>query len=274
MPKLTLDAIQQRIAKQNSELQALRRELETRHNRLRSLAHRKEELQTKLRQIEAEMAAVNAGAKRPQIAAPKAAPKKTAPKPSAVAKSSPPSLSSLLLSALRSARRALTAKQLVGEVKRRGFKTESADFTKMVGTRLWGLKKQGIIRRATGQPGYTLAPSANGSIRKTEPAKAVVQKVTAKAPAKPGHGKAAAKPAPKPPSDAKVPQVPLREVVTQVLKKMGVPLTASELAEEVLKTGYKTRSKKFVNNIYVMLGLMDSVEHVEGQGYRLKRGKS
>jgi hypothetical protein len=266
MPTLSLNTIQQRIAKQNSELQALRRELETRQNRLRSLAQRKGELQARLRQIEAEMASVAAGTRRPQGAAPK----KPTPKPPAAAKSSPPSLNSLLVSALRSAGRPLTAKQLVGEVKRRGFKSESADFTKMVGSRLWDLKNQGIIRRAAGQPGYCPAPAAGGSAQKTESAKAAGQKTIAKAPAKPG-GSKAAKSAPKQPS--KPAQVPLREVATQVLKQMAVPLTAGELAEEVLKTGYKTNSKNFVNNIYAMLGLMDNVEHVEGQGYRLKRKK-
>ena len=274
MPTLSLDAIQQRIAKQNSELQALHRELETRQGRLRSLAQRKEELQAKLRQIEAEMAAIAAGTKRPQTASPKAAPKKLTPKPSAPAKSSPPSLISLLLAALRSAGRPLTAKQLVAEVKRRGFRSESTNFTKMVGSRLWDLKKQGIIRRATGQPGYSPAPVTNGVMGKTEPAKAAVQKATAKASTKSGRSKTAVKPVPKQLSGAKVPQVTLREVVTQVLKKMGVPLTASELTLEVLKAGYRTNSTKFVNNVYVILGRMDNVEHIEGQGYRLKRRKS
>jgi len=110
-------------------------------------------------------------------------------------------------------------------------------------------------------------------VQKTESAKAAVNKATVKAAAKPSQNKATAKPAPKQPSDARVPQVPLREVVTQVLKKMGVPLKASELAEEVLKTGYRTDSTKFVNNVFVILGWMDNVEHVAGEGYRLKRKK-
>ena len=54
---------------------------------------------------------------------------------------------------------------------------------------------------------------------------------------------------------------------------MGAPLTGSELAEEVLKAGYQTTSKNFVNNIWDMLGQMDNVEKVEGEGYRLKRKK-
>jgi hypothetical protein len=273
MPTFSLDVIQQRIAKQSSELQALRRELETRQNRLRSLAHRKEELQAKLRQIEAEMAAVAGGTKMSKVVAPKTAPKKPLSTPSPTPKSESPSLHSLLVAALRSAGRPLTAKQLVGEVKRRGFKTGSADFTKMVGSRLWDLKQQGIVRRADGQPGYSLAPGVNGSVQHIEPAKAAAQKPAPKSPAKPVQAKAAAKPAPAKPSAGKAAKVPLRELLMRILKNMGVPLKASELAEDVLKTGYRTSSKKFVNNLYVMLGRMDNVEHIEGEGYRLKRKK-
>src|SRR5713226_9096364 len=193
MPTLSLDAIQQRIAQRDAELQALRRDLEARRSRLQSLRQRKLELQAKLQQIEAEMAAVAAGAKRPQAGSPKAAPKKSTPKPSAAGKPSPPSLASLLVSVIRSAGRPLTANQLVGEVKRRGFKTSSADFTRMVGSRLWDLKKQGVVQRATDQQGYTLAPSTNGPAPKTGPTKSVVQKTTAKAPTKPAQSAGAAK---------------------------------------------------------------------------------
>ena len=167
----------------------------------------------------------------------------------------------------------MTAKQLVGEVKRRGFKTQSADFTKMVGSRLWDLKQQGVIRRATGQPGYTLA-SAHGAAPKVGPTKSLVQKTTAKAPpTKTAKGGATARPASHHAPGPK-PQTTLREILTQILKKMGAPLTGNELAEEVLKAGYKTTSKRLVDNIWTMLGQMDNVENVKGQGYRLKRGKS
>jgi hypothetical protein len=273
MPTLSLDAIQQRIAQRDAELQALRRDLEARRSRLQSLTRRKLELQAKLQQIEAEMAAVAAGAKRPQAGSLKAAPKKSTPKPSAAGKPSPPSLASLLVSAIRSAGRPLTANQLVSEVKRRGFKTSSADFTRMVGARLWELKKQGVVQRATDQQGYTLAPSTNGPAPKTGPTKSAVQKTSAKSSTRPAKGAVAAKPASSQASGAKAPQMSLREVLTQILKKMGTPVTGSELAEEALKAGYHTTSKRFVDNIWTMLSTMDNVENVKGQGYRLKRKK-
>src|SRR5262245_9442865 len=181
MPTLSLDAIQQRIAERDSELQTLRRELETRQNRLQTLNQRKHQLQAKLQQVEAEMAVVAAGAKPPQTAPPKAPSKKSASKPSAASKSSQLSLPALLVSALRSAGRPLTAKHLVQEVKRRGFKSKSAQFTKMVETRLWDLKKRGTVQRAPDQPGYVLAASSNGPAPKVGPTKSKAKKAPAKA---------------------------------------------------------------------------------------------
>jgi len=274
MPTLSLDAIEQRIAQRDAELQRLRRDSEARRSRLQALSQRKEELQAKLQQIEAEMAAVTAGAKRPHAPSPKATPKKPALPSSAAGKPSQPSLPSLLVSVIRSAPRPLTAKHLVQEVKRRGFKSSSANFTKMVETRLWDLKKQGVVQRAPDQPGYVLARSSNGPMPKPGPAKSLVRKGSAKAPARSAKGKTAVPAAAKQTVGAKAPQKPLREVLTQILKRMGVPLKASELAQEVLKTGYQTDSTKFVNNVFVILGRMDKVEHVAGEGYRLKRGKS
>jgi hypothetical protein len=264
MPALSLETIEQRIAARNSELQALRQELEARKSRLQVLTQRKAELQAKLQQVEAEMAAVAAGAKRPQYPSPKAALKKPTSKSSEAATPSQPSLPSLLVSVIRSAGRPLTAKHLVREVKRRGFKSSSAHFTKMVESRLWDLKKQGLVQRAADQPGYILAPSSNGAVPKPGPVKSPVQQGSKKRPAK----------AAKPSAGAKSLRKPLREVLTQVLKKQGTPLTGSQLAKEALKAGYKTTSKRFVDTIWTMLGTMDNVENVKGQGYRLKRGKA
>ena len=210
------------------------------------------------------MAAVTAGAKRPHAGSPKSASKKPTSKPTVAGNSSRTSLPSLLVSVMRSAGRPLTAKHLVQEVQRRGFKSSSPHFTKMVEARLWDLKKRGLVHRAADQPGYILAPSSNGAVPKPGPAKSPAQK---------GSKKPAAKAA-KPSAGAKSLQKPLREVLTEVLKKKGTPLTGSQLAEEALKAGYKTTSKRFVDSIWTMLGTMDNVENVKGQGYRLKRAKA
>jgi hypothetical protein len=101
-------------------------------------------------------------------------------------------------------------------------------------------------------------------VPKPSPAKSRVQKGSKKPPAK------AAKPAAGP----KAQQKPLREILTEVLKKKGTPLPGSQLAKEALKAGYKTTSKRFADSVWTMLGTMDNVENVKGQGYRLKRGKA
>src|SRR5262249_36383410 len=179
MSALSLAAIQQRSAERGSELQALRRELEARRSRLQALTQRKTELQAKLQRIEAEMAALAAGAKRPQTSAPKATAKKPTPKPSAAGTPNQPSLPSLLVSVPRRPSRPLTAKHRVKEVQRRGFKSRSAQFTKMVEARLWDLKKQGIVQRAPDQPGYVLAAPSNGPVPKPGAGKSLVMKGSA-----------------------------------------------------------------------------------------------
>ena len=271
MPTLSLDAIQQHIAQRDTELQALRRDLEARRSRLQSLTQRKEELQAKLREIQAEMAAVAAGTKRPHAATPKAAPKKPAPQASAAGKANQPSLASVIVGVIRSAGRPLTAKHLAQEVKRQGFKTTSADFTKVVETRLWDLKHRGLVRRAPDQSGYILAPSANGPVAKAGTAKST----SPKTPAKTAKRKAPVAPAVPPAMGSKAAsRVPLHVVLTQILQKQSRPMTGTELAQEALKAGYLTSSKNFSQSVWTALGLMKNVENVKGQGYRLKRGRS
>jgi hypothetical protein len=274
MPTLSLDAIQQRIAERDSELQALHRELGSRRSRLQALTQRKEALQAKLQHVEAEMAAVAAGVKRPQTVSPKSAPKKQSPKSPPAGKPSPPSLPALLVAAIRAAGGPLTAKQLVSEVKRRGFKSSSAHFTKMVEARLWDLKKQGVVQRAPDQPGYTLALSSKGPTPTAGAAKSAGSKASPRGQAKPAPSKASAARTAQPASGGRAAnRLPLHVVLTQILKKRGTPVTGSALAEEALKAGYQTTSHNFAQTVWTALGTMKNVENVKGQGYRLKRNK-
>ena len=267
MPTLSLEAIEQRIAKRDAELHRLRRDLEARRSRLQALTQRKEELQAKLREIEAEMAAVAAGTKRPQAVSPKAAPKKPTAQPSTVGKAIQPSLASVIVGVIRRAGRPLTARHLAQEVKRQGFKSSSADFTKVVETRLWDLKNRGLIQRASDQSGYTLGPAANGPAPKAG-------MVKSKTPAKSTKRKAPAAPTHPPATGGKaVNRLPLHVVLTQILQKQSRPMTGGELAREALEAGYLTTSKNFAQSVWTALGLMKNVENVKGQGYRLKRGK-
>jgi hypothetical protein len=53
--------------------------------------------------------------------------------------------------------------------------------------------------------------------------------------------------------------------------KSRQPLSGSELARQVLATGYKSTSKNFTQIVWDALGKMPNVEHVANQGYRLKQ---
>src|SRR5258708_6151438 len=144
MPTLSLDAIQQRIAQQDSELQALRKELDARRSRLQALSKRKQELQDQLQRIESEMAAVAAGTKRSAAASPKPAKKEPAAKPAAAPKSNQPTLAALIVAILQDASGALTVQQITEEVKRRGFPSKSQALHKLVGKNVYALATKGF----------------------------------------------------------------------------------------------------------------------------------
>jgi hypothetical protein len=60
-------------------------------------------------------------------------------------------------------------------------------------------------------------------------------------------------------------------VLTDILKNSRKPLSGSELAQRALAAGYHSGSEKFVDSVWSLLGQMANVEHVRGQGYRLKK---
>jgi hypothetical protein len=66
----------------------------------------------------------------------------------------------------------------------------------------------------------------------------------------------------------------LPAVVTKILAGSPEPIPGRVLAEKVLASGYQTRSKDFLNVIWVGVGKMDNVENVPGKGYRLIKGKT
>src|SRR5207237_2982891 len=61
MTTVLLDDLAQRISQQEAQLQALRRELETRQQQLAQLSQRKEQLLTQLQQVDAEIAGIAGG---------------------------------------------------------------------------------------------------------------------------------------------------------------------------------------------------------------------
>ncbi|HTU16946.1 MAG TPA: hypothetical protein VMG10_02690 [Gemmataceae bacterium] len=66
-------------------------------------------------------------------------------------------------------------------------------------------------------------------------------------------------------------QPSLREALTSILKNSRKPLSARELAEQILATGYHSDSKTFVNVVWTMLGKMKNIERVPEKGFRLRR---
>lgn len=266
MPEIPLEELNRQIQQRERELKALRQELESRRSQFTALARRKEELLSQLHQVESEIAALSAApahrTKPAKAASPNASPQRT-PAPGR------PRLGELILSALRESGKAMTARQLGEEVRRRGFPLSGRHPVKSVESRLQEMKQKHLVQRASGQPGYVLVSS-------THAAKA--QKPKTSAPAPKQNQKAKAKPT-KPAATAKTAQTgqqgkqpSLRQVLANILKnKSGKLLSGSELAQLALASGYKTKSTKFVDAVWAMLGQMDNVEHVRGKGYRLKK---
>ena len=273
MPVVSLTDLQQQIAQRERELQALRQQLESRQSHLRELTRRKEELQRQLQQIEEEITAL-ATATPPGKAQPEAA----VPAPVA-SLGRQPRLGELIVSLLREAGGPRTARQLCEEAQRRGHPLTSQKPIKSVEARLQDLKSQGVVRRASGQPGYLLTAAAHraskdkgkpGQTAQTNTPKAANTRVkpgpaTTKRSAKGSASSGAAKPG------RRGGQPPLRVVLTSILKSSRKPLSGRELAQRALVAGYKTESTQFVDSVWTALGQMDNVEHLPQKGYRLKK---
>ncbi len=203
---------------------------------------------------------------------------------SASAPAQPLSLPRLLLAIVGAAQAPLTTKQLTEEVVRRKYLTTSKNLAALVDTRIQELLKKGLVRRPKDQSGIiAVRTSTNGqaSIVKsqpsvaTKPAQKPAQPVAPKAPATAKPAKKVAKPA-----SAKTPIVaasntalPLSAVITKILSESTEPIPARELGERVLATGYQTRSKDFINVIWVAVSKLDDVENIAGRGYRLNYEK-
>ena len=278
MATALLDDLAQRINKQESELQKLRQDLETRREQLAELTERRQELLGQLRKIDDEMTEL-AGGKMQSVAEPASAkvaipsttPTKVKPIPVVIPAKTPRKkagkarlngklpLPQLLLTILGETQRPMRARELADEAKSRGFKTKSKDFPKNVESRLYDLQKRKKVRHPVGQPGFILTQG----FKKSPATKA---KQSTKALVKNGHS-ALNRVAPKQTSNP----LPLREMLTNVLARSKKPLSAKELADRVLASGYKTTSKRFTEIIWVTLGRQKNIENIPGVGWRLKQ---
>jgi hypothetical protein len=126
-------------------------------------------LQAELQQVETELAAVAEGKKASPLS-PKAVSKKKPAKPSVAPKETASlSLPALLVYLIREANRPLTLQDLVAQVKKRGFKSTSTNFAKMLQTRVYDLLKKGLVVRSADQSGFVIAKSGNKSAQKAKP---------------------------------------------------------------------------------------------------------
>jgi hypothetical protein len=275
MPATSLEDLQQQIAQREQELDRLRLELQSRQSRLSELARQKEDLESKLRQVDEEIAAL--GAATSPVAKP---PAPSAPRPSSAAPVSPqgqPRLRDLIQTMLQESAAPMTAGHLCAEAQRRGYQPTTQDPVSSVKARLQEMRSEGIIQRASGQPGYILVASANGTAKQSkpsQPASTGSNKTASKsAQTKPaGKKNATAAPSARTSSSAKTrKQPPLREVLTGILRTSRKPLFGSELAAQALATGYRSNSQNFTNTVTALLTKMDAVEHITGQGYRLRK---
>jgi hypothetical protein len=277
MPVVSLADLQRQITERERELQALREELQSRQSQVSELTRRKEALLKPLQQVEQEIAALAAAttatAEEPESAAP-TTPAETDAKAHAEGQ---PRLRDLIVTILHESRVPMTARQLCAEGQRRGYEPTGSDPVKTIKARLQDLKSEGIVRRASGQPGYLLASSDNGVRKAKSKPRQPAATSTRKTPSKPtqpipdankGGGK-------KRPVDG-VGETPgeqpsLREVLTNILTNSRKPLTTRELADQILATGYHSDSKNFVIVVGIMLSKMKNVERVLDKGYRLKK---
>jgi hypothetical protein len=264
------------------ELQALRQQLESRQGHLSELTRRKEELQRQLQQVEKEVNAlvgatpIEGAPPEPVTTAAPATPARGA------SRGVQPRLGELIVILLRESSGPRTARQLSEEARRRGYPLTSQNPIKSVEARLQDLKSQGVVRRASGQPGYLLTPDAHRASKDKSKARPSAQTKTPKsanqrvkpAPAiteRSGKGSASSGTAQKTQPGRRGEQPPLREVLTGMLQNHRKPMTVGELAEQILASGYRTDSKKFVKVVRMQLRKMATVERVPDKGYRLKK---
>jgi hypothetical protein len=266
-----LESLAQKIARQQAELEALQREYETRQSTLVELNRQKAELKAQLQQINADIRAMREGgpsaapsqaASTTQPAAPRTQARPQTGKAAAATLRAPrvSTLSSLLLDILQDAGVPRTVKQLSEEVVRRDFKTTSKNIPAIVKEKVYALVRRHLLRRVSRKNGYALAKGA----AKT-PAKQALP------PSRPtAQNGSVAKKIP-PSRDGQKQQLPLRTLLTNLLAKSRRPLTARELADQVLASGYQTKSKNFMEVMWVALSQMKNIKKVPDKGYILKR---
>jgi len=266
---VSLQDLTKQINEREAELDKLRREFEARKGHLDELTRRKQELEGQLREVDELIAAADqtsvpaaAPAAASKAAASKAAPPANKTAPPATKTAAPASKSAgsqtlpeFIIGVLREAQRPMTSRELAAEVERRGFPTISQNIRVLVDTRISQMVRQNLLRRKKNGPGVMLSRRAKGM----EPADVTVGKKTA---AVAGGGSPQ-------PAGGKRPS--LQVVLRNVLAKSTRPLSARELGQAILASGYESSSADFTNVVWATASKVPDVENVKDVGYRLKK---
>jgi hypothetical protein len=251
---LPLSELAKRLSQKESEVDRLRRQYEA---RLGKLKDRKQKLESELRAVVGQIQAASPTGSVPPASLSDS--EETAAKEPVAPVARRIKLKGFLIALIKEAGKPLTVKELAEEVRRRKFPTKSNDIPRLIQTRVYDMAKKGVLAHASGQPGYVVSslngqPGTSSKLARVKRGPGRKAKV-AKAPVRAGLGS----------------QPPLREVLTTILEQSKEPLGGPELAKKALATGYKSASKSFQGVVYVSLAQMKNVEHIRGQGYRLKK---
>jgi hypothetical protein len=247
---LPLSSLAKQLAKTQSQLQRLQSRYES---RLTKLQRRRGQLQSQLEEVEAEIQASQDGSSADGSAT--AAEETPAPKAKGRRGGRRPRLAAFIVKVIEEAGRPVAVKDVAEEIRRRKFPTKSKNISQLVQARLYEMVKKGMLDHPKGE-GYTVRGTngqASGSMRAMP------------APARKGKAKKSSAA-----GGRRGSQPPLREVLTRILEQSREPMGGGELAKKALASGYKSNSKSFRDVVWVNLGNMKNVEHVRGEGYRLR----
>lgn len=270
---LPLDDLAQHVARQQSDLEALRKDLHLRQQQLKELIKRKEKLAAQLQKVDADIAAVTGNVK-PASAATTAA-TKPAPRSVSVRSSneSGPGIIDVVVAILRAQSKPLKIQVLTMHVLTTKFHTKSQNIPGLVKSTVKRLQSKGWLRRAKNKQGVYLTTAGRTAPDSTKTTAtnqngAVIKKSGVQKPTKPS---TTSDKQPQSLSAKTDPQPSLRSLLTRYLRKSQRPVPLQELVNRVTATGYKSESQNFPKLVQVALSKMPDVKHVPQKGYCLSK---
>jgi hypothetical protein len=266
---ISLTDLERQLSRRLEEVQNLQRELEQKKAEFQDLKSLRELLEKQLQEVDAKIAGIGTSTKVGIETKPVATPVATRtvvapsqpvtvparpkpPQPTPVADPAPPkskpSLVELLVTIVQEAGgRPITSQDMIDELKRRKFRSQTKDLGHVVHNRVTELISKGVLTRpipGKGQGVVLAKPKVKKE--KERSASATV-----------GEEKPAS----------------LMATIVGVLKASTKPLPGKEIAERVLKAGFVSKSDKFLNVVgSILTKLKKKVVIVRvAEGYRLRK---